>query len=210
MDVLPAILEADAAAIQAKLDQLTELGSVPAVQLDVTDGTLTEQMSWHDPADLPSLGWAGEFELHLMEAQPPLVDWLADSRVTRCIVHAEANDPTNLLQVTRARGRRVGLALHPDTSVEEVGRYVPLADYVVLLTVRPGAQGQPFLGHVLLKVERLRSLHPGVPVYVDGGINPHTLERAASAGCSGAAVGSYLWRSESLAEAWESLASIAS
>jgi ribulose-phosphate 3-epimerase len=133
------------------------------------------------------------------------VAWLADSRVGRCIIHAEADDPANLLQTVRARGRRAGLALHPSTTVEAASRYVPLADYVVLLTVEPGAQGQPFLGHVLLKVGQLRSLHPEVPVYVDGGVNPQTLVRAAEAGCTGAAVGSYLWHAGDLAEAWQHL-----
>lgn len=205
MELVPAILETSAAGIQAKLDALARLPHVKLVQLDVADATLTRQSLWHGPADLPHLRWEGQLELHLMQVAPPLEEWLADSRVSRCVVHAESSHPDRYLAAIRAAGRAAGLALNPGTAVEHAARYLAAADYVLLMTVEPGAQGQSFHHDVLPKAAALKRLEPDLQVYVDGGVRPETLGQVLAAGCDGAAVGSYLWHTEDPAVAWKRL-----
>lgn len=205
MEIIPAILEQNIEAIQQKLDQLTAIGNIPVVQLDVTDGTLTSSASWANPAELAQLQWSGEWELHLMQDQPPLVNWLKDSRVTRCIVQAEASYPGQLLQQIRAQGRRAGLALSPSATPNDIAALSELADYFVLLTVIPGAQGQPFQTQVLMKVGELARLAGSKPIYIDGGINDATIHQVQNFNLAGVAVGSYLWNSPNLAAAITSL-----
>lgn len=205
MEIIPAILEQNIEAIQQKLDQLTNAGNIALVQLDITDGTLTGQSSWANPLELEQLKWAGEFELHLMQDQPSVIDWLKDSRVMRCIVHAEASYPNQLLQQIRALGRRAGLALNPQTQPRDIVTLAKLADYFVLLTVVPGAQGQDFQEQVLMKVGELASLVGNKPIYIDGGINDLTTCQVKNHNVAGVAVGSFLWNSQDLGEAMESL-----
>jgi ribulose-phosphate 3-epimerase len=206
MEIVPAILESEAAGIQAKLDQLAAAApDVQLVQLDVTDGTITEQVSWHQPSEMFQLKWSGEFELHLMQVEPPIREWLADSRVRRCVVHAESSNPIQSLQAIRAAGRRAGLALNPATSAQQAAEAIEIADYILLMTVTPGAQGQLFQYAALDKIHHLLSLKPGVPVYVDGGVNDETIKAIRDAGCSGAAVGSFLWKQTNLAAAISNL-----
>lgn len=202
MMIIPAILETDADKIQEKLDRLAQSSSeINLVQLDVTDSTLTQQASWCNPSDLSRLKWTGEFELHLMQANPPLHQWLTDSRVTRCIVHTEANNPGQLLEEIRTRGRLAGLAFSPDTDVQEFSQLITQADYIVLLTVTPGAQGQPFQDKSLLKIPFIKSVKADLPIYADGGVNIRTMEQITSHGCEGVAVGSYLWNSNDIGRA---------
>jgi ribulose-phosphate 3-epimerase len=202
MKIIPAILETDIVKIQDKLDRLVQFGSeLNLVQLDVTDGTLTQQASWCDPLDLFRLVWTGEFELHLMQANPSLHQWLTDARVTRCIVHAEANNPGQLLEEIRTRGRLAGLAFSPDTDVQEFSQLINQADYIVLLTVTPGAQGQPFQDKSLLKIPFIKLIKSDLPIYADGGVNVRTMEQIISHGCDGVAVGSYLWNSNDIGRA---------
>lgn len=205
MELVPAILETSAAGIQAKLDVVSRLPHVRLVQLDIADATLTRQSLWHQPEDLPRLNWGGQIELHLMQAAPPIAAWLADRRVSRCVVHAESSHPDRFLAAIKAAGRAAGLALNPSTTVEEASRYFPGADYVLLMTVEPGAQGQSFHPDVLPKVAAIKQLEPDLRVYVDGGVRPETLGQVAAAGCDGAAVGSYLWHTEDPAIAWKRL-----
>ena len=202
MELVPAILETTAAGIQARLDALSHLSHIRLVQIDVADATLTRQTLWHQPEELHLLRWEHQIELHLMQAVPPLGTWLVDERVSRCVVHAEASHPDKLITTIKAAGRAVGLALNPSTTVETVALHLSGVDYVLLMTVEPGAQGQQFLPDVLLKVAALRQLEPDLPVYVDGGVRPETVGAIAVAGCDGVAVGSYLWNTEDVAIAW--------
>ena len=206
MEIIPAILEDDIVGIQAKLDKLADFSpETHHVQLDITDGTLTPQSSWHEPSELSALRWASEIELHLMQINPPLKQWLVDSRVTRCVIHAESSDPRQSLLEIKTLGRRAGLALNPATTVAQVSEFLAVADYVLLLTVTPGAQGQPFQASVLTKVQQLHRIKPDLPVYVDGGVSDVTIQPIREASCAGVAVGSFLWRAEDLAKALREL-----
>ncbi len=209
MELIPAILETSAAGIQAKLDALSHLPHVRLAQIDVADASITKQSLWHQPEELRHLRWAGQLELHLMQMSPPLAAWLIDSRVVRCVVHAEASHPDRLLAAVRAAGRAAGLAMNPPTTVEQAARYLPGADYVLLMTVEPGAQGQSFHPEALSKATAIRQLEPDIQIYVDGGVRPETIGGIIAAGCDGAAVGSYLWNTEDAAVAWKRLESAA-
>ena len=62
--------------------------------------------------------------------------------------------------------------------------------------VQPGFGGQPFREEVLEKLRQLRRMAPeGMELSIDGGINPATIEHAATAGASWFVVGSALFRS---------------
>lgn len=168
------------------------------MQLDIADGTLTSQSAWANPLELSQLKWAGEFELHLMQSRSAVSNWLKDDRVTRCIVHAEIDCPDQLLQQIRAQGRLAGLALNPQTPVSSAANLVNLVDYFVLLAVEPGAQGQPFIPDVLPKINEIKKINNGCPVYVDGGVNNVTIKQIKDAGADGVVVGSFLWNSQDL------------
>ena len=50
---------------------------------------------------------------------------------------------------------RVGLAINPDTEVNEIQKYLPDLDEVTVMTVVPGKGGQKLIQSCLLKVEKL-------------------------------------------------------
>ena len=61
-----------------------------------------------------------------------------------------------------------------------------ILDQVLVMSVNPGFGGQSFIEAVLPKVERIRKMADAtgreIDLEIDGGINDHTITRAAKAG----------------------------
>jgi ribulose-phosphate 3-epimerase len=73
-------------------------------------------------------------------------------------------------------------------------------DMVLLMTVNPGFESQAFIHEVIPKIRRLRQMIDErdlkVEIEVDGGINPDTVGRVASAGANVFVAGSAIFYSE--------------
>lgn len=72
---------------------------------------------------------------------------------------------------------KFALVLDPDDSVEELLKKYDIKTIpsLQIMSVVPGAQGQPFLPETLQKIEQLRNLGYRSKIYLDGGINEKTL-----------------------------------
>ena len=65
-------------------------------------------------------------------------------------------------------------------------------DYVLLMTVNPGFYGSPFLPEMTEKIRTIHKMLPTLPIEVDGGITPKTIELVNNAGASLFVSGSYI------------------
>lgn len=79
-------------------------------------------------------------------------------------------------------GGRVGIAISPDTPVEEVEPYLKQVELVLVMTVYPGFSGQKYLPEMEQKMRWLSKR--GVVVEVDGGVDIGNARRAAAAGAT--------------------------
>jgi ribulose-phosphate 3-epimerase len=87
------------------------------------------------------------------------------------------------IEAIRAKGRRVCVALNPDTEAEVV-EFADRVDMILAMTVWPGFGGQKFIESVVPKVARLRKLAPHADIEVDGGVDPTNVEKCAGAGAN--------------------------
>jgi ribulose-phosphate 3-epimerase len=87
------------------------------------------------------------------------------------------------IEAIRSKGKRVCVALNPDTEAEVV-EFADRVDMILAMTVWPGFGGQRFLDAVLPKVARLRKLAPDADIEVDGGVDPGNVGRCAAAGAN--------------------------
>ena len=171
--------------------------------LDVTDGVFSRHPTWRDPADLARLQTRLKAEVHLMVEEPEKIieQWLVEP-IRRIIVHLEAvKNPELVIQKCRAAGREIGFAIRPDTSWKKLKPWCGKVDMFLLLRVPPGASGQEMPSEMLGEIRDLRAACPQCIIEVDGGVNPETVSRAASAGADLLVAGAAIFNNSDIAQA---------
>ncbi len=181
------ILSADLARLAEEV-KLVE-PHVDLIHVDVMDAHFVPPLTIGPPV-IASLRSHTDRPLHAhlqVESPEGLFEVLAEAGTDAVSFHVEAvSDPAPLIRKASALEVRVGLALAPPTSIEQVGPYLDEIDDVVVLAVHPGWAGQPFRSEVLEKVEAVRTEIDrrglAVDVHVDGGVNAETVGRCIDAG----------------------------
>jgi ribulose-phosphate 3-epimerase len=183
----PSILTADFARLGEEIEAVAPY--VDWFHLDVMDGHYVDNLTF-GPSTVEAVRRSCDLPLHvhLMITDPrKFAPAFADAGAGRISFHPEVTDDAGeVIESIRALGVGVGLAVHPDTGLEAVGRHLDSLDVVLIMTVRPGFGGQSFLDEVLPKISEARKLVDDraarAEVEVDGGVNLSTVDRAVSAG----------------------------
>ncbi|KAJ8416959.1 hypothetical protein AAFF_G00328370, partial [Aldrovandia affinis] len=136
--------------------------------------------------------------MHMMVAKPEQwVQPMAAAGASQYTFHLEAtNNAGNLIKEIRQSGMKVGLAIKPNTTVEEMAPWVGQVDMALVMTVEPGFGGQKFMEGMMNKVSWLRSQFPSLDIEVDGGVGPDTIHKCAEAGANMIVSGSAIMKSE--------------
>jgi ribulose-phosphate 3-epimerase len=131
----------------------------------------------------------GVLDCHLMvEAPERHIPQFADAGADSVTVHHEVcpNLP-GVVSLAREHGLQVGMALNPETGVEEAAAAALEAgvDVVLCMSVHPGYSGQAFIEESIERVRTLRSLLPdSMHVQVDGGVGPTNIRELYEAGAT--------------------------
>lgn len=149
-------------------------------------------------------------DVHLMVDTPGnYLDELAKYGADSVTVHVEAvvRDAHRVVEMGRASGLSVGLALCPTTPILAVEELLSLVDMVTVLGVDPGFIGQPLIPSTSGRIKRLVALRErlgaGFVIQVDGGVRSSNFGLLAEAGadCFVLGKGALFARNPSLEEA---------
>lgn len=208
--VVPAILVDHETTFRKKIHHAGLRQLAPLWQIDIMDGSFTDQTSWADPRIIATMEPLPNFELHLMIEDPLEViavfqDYLP--HVKRAIIHAEIQEPLRpLIYDIKNLDLEVGLALNPTSKVKTYLNEIELCDLLLLMGVQPGASSQPFIGRkIIRKIKRARKLIPHIPIAIDGGVNLATAPAMVKAGAQQLCTSSALWKAENPAHAYQTL-----
>ncbi len=101
-------------------------------------------------------------------------------------------------------GTKVGLAINPNTLVEEIYEFLPLVHMILIMTVEPGKGGQKLIPETLEKVKKLNEFRNEnnleFDIEADGGINLETMPSIKQTGVDIAVVGSAIIKTEDYKE----------
>lgn len=153
---------------------------------------------------------------HLMVDRPlDLFEELKAAGTDIVTFHIEATpDPGAVIKEALTLEMKPGVAVNPETEVEDAFPLLDELDNVIVMTLqRTGYAGQPFQDSSLAKIEAVRSEIDrrglSVDIVVDGGINEETGRRCVAAGATVLAAASSMFRAGDPVEAAKKLAAAA-
>jgi ribulose-phosphate 3-epimerase len=214
-EIEPSIYAADFACLGDDLASLLDAGA-KIFQFDVGDGHFVEPITI-GPIVLQAISplfreRRGVLDVHLMTRHPQrhfaaFARAGADSVTAHYEVIGRSEVPAVEAQA-RDLGMGFGLALNPETAVEDVAGAAQGVDLVLCMGVHPGYSGQAYIPETTERVHRLRELlPPEIHVQVDGGVGSENVRELREAGADLFVAGTSVFDGVDPAAAYRRLAS---
>ncbi len=188
--------------------------SADFLHIDFMDGKFTENksLSIKEVKEINKIS-TKKLDIHLMVKRvKKYIKKFKSLNVDYMVFHIEAGKKKTkkLLKLIRSYNIKNGLAISPETDINELEEYITSIDMILLMSVTPGKGGQNFITESeerLLKIKELCQKYNVNPVIsVDGGINNKTKDLVKDADMLVA--GSYITNSDNYEESIKILKSI--
>ncbi|MGN1300721.1 MAG: ribulose-phosphate 3-epimerase [Clostridia bacterium] len=128
-------------------------------------------------------------------------------------IHYEAcKDNAEVMEIInyiKQKGRRVGISIKPNTSINEIYEFLPYVHVVLIMTVEPGKGGQELIPETIKKIEKLSQYREennlNFDIEADGGIKVKNSEQIIDAGADILVAGTAILASKDYAETIKNL-----
>lgn len=210
--VSPSILSADFVNLERDIKRVEDAGA-DWIHVDVMDGHFVPNITIGIPVVKAIKRIARvPLDVHLMIENPDkYVVGFAKAGADIITFHYEAaqENTSNVIQLIKSCGKKVGLSVKPKTSQERLYPYLNDIDMALIMTVEPGFGGQEFMHHCAMKIPKIREkVNDDFIIQVDGGINNITSKVCTSLGANSLVAGSYVYGNSDITQAIKSLKNI--
>ena len=94
----------------------------------------------------------------------------------------------DIIKYIQSNNCKAGIAIKPNTKIEEITEYLPYLHQVTVMTVEPGKGGQKLIESTIDKISELKKYmeenNLDVDIEADGGINIDNVEKVKQAGAN--------------------------
>jgi len=210
VEIEPSLYAADFSILGEQVEVLLRCGA-RVFHFDVADGHFVPPITM-GPIVLKSIaelvhGFEGALDVHLMTETPERhFAAFAEAGADSVTFHLEAvADVSAVTAQAREHGLQVGLAVRPDTPVEQLAAEAAHADIVLCMSVQPGWSGQEYIAESTARIQALRAAVSDKPVQVDGGVTNENVREIFDAGATLIVAGSSIFQREDLPRAYRRL-----
>jgi len=200
--IAPSILSADFGNLQRDIEMIN-LSEADWFHVDVMDGVFVPNISFGFPIIAAVKKHAIKpLDVHLMIVEPDkYVQDFAKAGADRITVHYEACTHLHrTIQLIKASGCKVGVALNPHTPVTLLQDVIEDLDLVLIMSVNPGFGGQAFIRNTYKKIKDLKALIQGVNedliIEIDGGVGLQNITTLVSAGANAFVAGNAIFATD--------------
>ena len=159
--------------------QLLEENGVDYLHIDIMDAIFVPNLTF-GPDVVNSIRKITNLplDIHLLMEHPRVVVRSMDIREGDIVsIHSECKESImENAAFIKQKKAQFGLALNPDTSIEEVKKYLPYVDVILLMLIVPGFAGSSMIHGIMEKVRETRQYldqhsHTNIEIYVDGSVS---------------------------------------
>lgn len=135
-------------------------------------------------------------DVHLMVENPSkYIPLYAELNTEYITFHVEVlEDIKKNIDLIKSYSIKAGLAIKPNTKINELIPYLPFIDLILIMSVEPGEGGQAFIEESENRVNEVRELinsyNLDCVINIDGGINNETVKKCNN--CDIVVAGSYI------------------
>ncbi|NVM46268.1 MAG: ribulose-phosphate 3-epimerase [Candidatus Lokiarchaeota archaeon] len=151
------------------------LDDLDFIHVDVSDGKFSSVRNLNlDVFRILNESYQIPIIAHMMVIDPPYYIEKIIEYIETFTFHFEIEqDKNGIIEKVRSKGKKVGIAINPDTKIEEIVPYLNAINLVLVMSVYPGGSGQKFIPHSIEKVNDLNKHKEKYDflIDIDGGIN---------------------------------------
>ena len=212
----PSILNANFDDLENEIQKITSVSD--ALHLDVMDNQFVTNFTFDIARAFKIINFSKlPVDAHLMICDPDsIAPKYAEQGTNSVTFHFEAaNHVASTISNIRSNGAKVGLAIKPATSFQEIEEFMADIDMLLIMTVEPGFGGQSFMHDQMVKVRTARAHIENMKkekplLQIDGGVSLDTIAEAALAGANCFVAGSAVYKSADPAKMVDQLRQLAS
>lgn len=205
--ISPAILTNDPLDLQKKLLLISKF--TDRCQIDVIDGCFVNNKTVL-PKQIEPLNQI-KMDFHLMVCNPlEMIDDCLKIRPNLIIVQYEIKkDIKEIIDRIIGRGVKVGIAINPNTSINEVSPLLNSIDHLLVMSYSAGFSGQKFEENNLFKAHEARKINKNLEIGLDGGVNLQNISLIAKRGFDVINVNSTIFNADNPSKSYNNLRKIA-